>query len=299
VPPSSIRRVAFLGTPNVAAIVLEALCESPIEIVHVVSRPDARRGRGKAVTVSPVKAIAVERGIPVASDPNSLASLAHSGAVDLAVVVAYGRLIRRPLLEVLPMVNLHFSMLPRWRGAAPVERAILAGDTETGVCIMEVAEGLDEGGIYAHQQVPIGDDESATDLRLRLAGHGASLMVSALTNGLESPEPQVGEVTYAHKLDADDFKLELSSSSDQIVRQVRVGRAWCTFRSKRLGVIAARKVDRPAEAKAGEVGTIDRNIVSVGDGAIELVVVKPEGKREMDALSWLNGVQPSTDERLT
>ena len=169
----------------------------------MVTQPDRRRGRGTRLDPSPVKAAALELGLEVVEDLSRLAEL----GVDLGVVVAYGRIIPASVLRAVPMVNIHFSLLPRWRGAAPVERAILAGDARTGVCLMEVAEGLDEGGVYARVEVDIGPHESAAELRARLAEIGADLLVDRLRHGLGRPEPQAGEVTYAAKLDADEFRL--------------------------------------------------------------------------------------------
>ncbi len=143
-------RLAYLGTPDMAVPPLRALVEAGHDIALCVTRPDSRRGRGKEETPSPVKLAATELGLPVTHTMDDLTTV----GVDLAVVVAYGRIIPVRLLEQIPMVNLHFSLLPRWRGAAPVERAILAGDRETGVCLMKVEEGLDTGPVYAVRRVP-------------------------------------------------------------------------------------------------------------------------------------------------
>ncbi|HWD09386.1 MAG TPA: methionyl-tRNA formyltransferase, partial [Actinomycetota bacterium] len=145
-------RLAFLGTPDVASLALSGLVGAGFEVACVVTRADKRRGRGTAPEPSPVKARATELGLPVTEGVFDVVG----AGVDLGVVVAYGQLIRRPVLEAVPMVNVHFSLLPRWRGAAPVERAILAGDAETGVCLMAVEEGLDTGGVYGKVTTPIG-----------------------------------------------------------------------------------------------------------------------------------------------
>ncbi len=155
------RRLVYLGTPEIAVPPLRALHEAGHDIVLVVSQPDRRRGRGGAVSPSPVKAAALDLGVPVT---DRVDDVIDAGA-DLGVVVAYGRLIRPHVLAAVPMVNMHFSLLPRWRGAAPVERAILAGDTVTGVCIMDVADELDAGDVYAVAEVPIGDTTTADQLR--------------------------------------------------------------------------------------------------------------------------------------
>lgn len=304
VPPSDIRRIAFLGTPEVSATALRALVEAGFEVPLVISRPDKRRGRGSGLIASPVKAAAVELGLPVS---DSLADL-DDVDVDLGVVVAYGRIIPVSVLTRVPMVNIHFSLLPRWRGAAPVERAILAGDVTTGVCLMEVAEGLDEGGVYAVERVDIDDDESATELRSRLGDVGAELLVRSLKSGLGPAEPQCGEPTYAAKLDREEARLDFTRPAVDLHRTVRVGRAWAQFRGKRLGIektavtppdIGEAGTDQnPFRLGAGEPGTIEGTTVSTGDGLLELVMVKPEGKRAMTATDWRNGVQPGPGERL-
>ncbi len=292
-PPSDIKRLAFLGTPDISVVALRSLIDAGFDIVHVVTQPDRRRGRGATLDPSPVKRAALEQGLAVSDDLSDLDRLVDHGAVDLGVVVAYGRIIPTALLRRLAMVNIHFSLLPRWRGAAPVERAILAGDTTTGVCLMEVAEGLDEGGVYASATVDIGENESAGELRARLAEIGATLLVDSLRNGLGRAEPQVGEVTYAAKLDRAESRLDFQRPAVEVHRRIRVGRAWTEFRGKRLGIEAA-----TIEPGAGPPGLLDGTAVATPDGRVRLVTVKPEGKRAMSAADWVNGVQPAGGERL-
>ena len=297
VPPTSIKRIAFLGTPDVSATALRALAAAGFEIPIVVSRPDKRRGRGAKLIPSPVKAAAEELGLTVTDQLSDLAEV----AVDLAVVVAYGRIIPVSLLQQIPMVNIHFSLLPRWRGAAPVERAILAGDSQTGVCLMEVAEGLDEGGVYAIETIDIGENETALELRARLADVGAELLVKTLTSGLGDPVPQVGETTYAAKIDRSESKLDFNRTALELHRTVRVGRAWAEFRGKRLGIEATLVAqDTAAGGAPGElhVGSGSAPRVTTSSGLLDLVTVKPEGKRAMAATDWANGVQPKPGERL-
>jgi methionyl-tRNA formyltransferase len=316
VPPSEIRRIVFLGTPDPSVVALRALADAGFEIPLVVSRPDRRRGRGSKLIPSPVKQAAMELGLTVTDDLADVTALLDDdpSAVDAGVVVAYGRIIPVALLQRLAMVNIHFSLLPRWRGAAPVERAILAGDAETGVCLMEVAEGLDEGGVYAKATTSIGENESAAALRDRLAVLGAELLVQHLTKGLAEPEPQVGETTYAAKIDRGESRLDFTRSAVELHRTVRVGRAWAEFRGKRLGIestlLAPPSTDReeqgpsaasPATVAASTVGTLtvgDEITVDTGDGRLQLVSVKPEGKRAMSADDWANGVQPKPGESL-
>ncbi len=288
-PPSEVNRVVFLGTPDVSAVALHALVDAGFEVPLVVSRADRRRGRGSRLIPSPVKQAAMDLGLSTSDDLGDVAGL----DVDLGVVVAYGRIIPVSLLSALGMVNIHFSLLPRWRGAAPVERAILAGDETTGVCLMEVAEGLDEGGVYGRVETPIGVDETAAELRGRLGELGAALLVDSLRSGLGDAEPQVGEITYAAKMAKDEARLNFDRTAIELHRTIRVGRAWCEFRSKRLGIEATAL--HPGDGPPGE---IDGLMVSTKDGLIELVTVKPEGKRAMPARDWANGVQPQPGETL-
>lgn len=267
-------RLVFLGTPEMAVPPLRALHEDGHDIALVVTRADKRRGRGSELSPSPVKAAAVELGIPVTSAVDEATAV----GADLGVVVAFGRIIKPHVLEALPMVNVHFSLLPRWRGAAPVERAILAGDDVTGVCLMDVEEGLDTGAVYECEQVRIAVDDTAASLRARLVVAGTRLLVRSLRHGLGEPVPQVGEPTYAHKLEPADLAIDWSRPAAEIARLVRVGGAWTTFRGKRL------KVHAVAVPPTGA----DRAVV-VGD--VELLEVQPEGRGRMSARDWANGAR--------
>ncbi|MEX2659395.1 MAG: methionyl-tRNA formyltransferase [Acidimicrobiales bacterium] len=293
--PRHPKRLAYLGTPEAAVPPLRALVEAGFEVALVVSQPDRRRGRGGASTTSPVKAAALELGLPVT---DRVADVTGVGA-DLGVVVAYGRLIQPPVLAALPMVNLHFSLLPRWRGAAPVERALLAGDTETGVCLMQLEEGLDTGPVFACETVPIGPDESAEELLAQLVAVGTSLLVSQLTAGLGEPDPQTGEPTHAAKIDVADLVLRWERPATELHRLVRLGRAWTTFRGKRFKVLRADLVADPVDGP-GAPGTFadDGVTVATGDGALRLVEVQPEGKPAQPADAWRNGARPGPADRL-
>jgi methionyl-tRNA formyltransferase len=273
---------------------LLALHAAGFDITLVVSRPDARRGRGGLRTPSPVKAAALELGLPVTDEVVDVVDV----GVDLGVVVAYGRLLRPPVLDVVPMVNLHFSLLPRWRGAAPVERAILAGDETTGVVVMAVDETLDTGAVYAEESVDIGPDETADELRSRLASVGADLLVATLGRGLVDPWPQSGEVTYADKIDPAELALDWSRPAAELARLVRVGGAHTSLRGKRLKVWQARAGETAVGSSGRRPGTIDGLTVATGDGVLELIEVQPEGKGRQDAASWRNGARPQPDERL-
>jgi methionyl-tRNA formyltransferase len=281
--PAHPRRLAYLGTPDFAVQPLRALVEAGFEVPLVVSRADARRGRGSHTTPSPVKAAALELGLPVS---DRVDDVLHAGA-DLGVVVAFGRIIKPHVLAELPMVNLHFSLLPRWRGAAPVERAILAGDERTGVDLMVVEEGLDTGGVYDRAEVAIGPDETVDELRSRLIEAGTRLVVDNLTRGLGVPEPQDGETTYAHKIEPAELQVDWSQPALDIHRLVRVGGAWTTFHGKRL------KLWRTSLAPNGDSVPAP---TAVGD--LHLVEVQPEGKPRMAARAWANGARWNGSEPL-
>ncbi len=264
-------RLVFLGTPAMAVPPLEALVEAGHEVVLVVTRPDKRRGRGSGTSPSPVKRAAERLGLAVSHDVDDVID---AGA-ELGVVVAFGQIIRPHVLAALPMINLHFSLLPRWRGAAPVERALLAGDEMTGVCVMAVEEGLDTGGVHARVDVPIGDTRTADELRTELVEVGSALLVDSLADGLGDPEPQLGAPTYAAKIDPAELRIDWSRPAAETHRLVRLGGAWTTFRGARVKVHAAELAD---------------------DGALLPVVVQPEGKARMAYDAWWNGARPAGGE---
>jgi methionyl-tRNA formyltransferase len=276
-------RLVYLGTPAISVPPLRALVADGHDVALVVSAADKRRGRGGALSPSPVKAAALELGLPVTDRVDD----ALDAGAELGVVVAFGRIIKPHVLAALPMVNVHFSLLPRWRGAAPVERAILAGDDRTGVDLMVVAEGLDEGEIYDRAVVPIGPDDTADDLRARLVEEGTELLLDNLRRGLPTPAPQEGEATYAHKIDPGELRIDWSRPALDVHRLVRVGGAWTTREGKRL------KVLRTALPARGAGVT-----VPAGDEPIELLVVQPEGKAPMEARAWANGARWRDGERL-
>ena len=277
------RSLVYLGTPAMSVPPLRALHAAGFDIRLVVTNPDTRRGRGSATAPSPVKAAATELGLPVSHDVDDVIG---AGA-DLGVVVAFGRIIRPHVLAALPMVNLHFSLLPRWRGAAPVERAILAGDARTGIDLMVVEEGLDTGAVHARTELDIGPDETAEELRARLVEAGTDLLVTSLQAGLGEPTPQAGEPVYAHKLGADDLRIDWEAPAEQIHRQVRVGGAWTTLAGERF------KVWRTSLTPSG-----DGVVHPTGTGPIELLEVQPAGKARMAASAWANGARWSDGDRL-
>lgn len=289
-------KLVYLGTPEMAVPPLRALHDAGHHVELVVSGADKRRGRRGAPTPSPVKAAALELGLPVTDDPEQVVDC----EAELGVVVAYGRLLRPHLLAAVPMVNLHFSLLPRWRGAAPVERAILAGDRVTGVCLMRVDEGLDTGCVYGRAEVPLGDDTTAAALREELVRVGTDLLVESLRDGLGDCTAQPDEgVTYAAKLTAQDLRLDWSATVAEALRVVRVGGAWTTWRGERLKVHEAAAVDPdgPVGGPGAEPGTLvplGRGIaVRTCDGLLELLRVQPAGRAPMAAADWVNGARPA------
>lgn len=293
VPPRHPRRLVYLGTPAMAVPPLEALHAAGFEIALVVTGADKRRGRRAEPTPTPVKAAALALGLPVTHDLDEVAAV----GADLGVVVAYGRIIRRPLLDALAMVNLHFSLLPRWRGAAPVQRALLAGDACTGVCVMALEEGLDTGGVYARAELPIDAEVTAAELGRHLTGLGSDLLVRTLLAGINEPEAQVGEPTYAHKLGPDDLHLRWDRPAAELHRLVRVGGAWTQFRGKRLKIVGATTGADDVE-HTGAPGELIADGVQTGDGVLHLTEVQPEGKAPMPVADWRNGAQPRPGERL-
>lgn len=289
-PEGPLRRLVYLGTPAMAVPPLEALVAAGFEIALVISRPDKRRGRGAELSASPVKAAAERLGLPVS---HQVADAVDVGA-ELGVVVAFGQLIKPPILEQLPMVNLHFSLLPRWRGAAPVERAILAGDPVTGVCLMRLDVGLDTGDVLDRIEVPVGAHETMDELRRALVDVGSVQLVENLRRGLGEGVPQMGEPTYAAKLEPAEFEIDWHRPAAEIDRLVRLGLAFTMFRGKRLKVLAASVADR-----SGAAGTfVDPLTVACWQDALALDRVQPEGKPIMTAAAWANGAHPRPGEAI-
>lgn len=289
-------RLAYLGTPVSAVEPLRALVAAGHEVALVVTKPDRRRQRrGKAVP-TPVKEAALALGLPVSETTEDVLS---AGA-ELGVVVAYGRIIKRPVLGSLPLVNVHYSLLPRWRGAAPVERAILAGDRETGVCLMALEESLDTGPVYSRRAVAIGPGESAPQLTARLTGVACELLVELLgAPSLPDPVPQEGEPTYAEKLTPDDLHIDWEQPAERVHRVVRLGRAWTTWRGRRLLVLEARVRAAPASRMGAPPGTVDGDaLVATGGGLLELVTVRAEGRPATSGREWVRGARPAPGEIL-
>lgn len=283
-------KVVYFGSPEIAVGPLMALHEAGHEVVLVVTGADKRRGRGSSTSPTPVKAAAQNLGLRVSDD---LADALEVDA-DVGVVVAYGRIIPKEILDAYPMVNIHFSLLPRWRGAAPVERAILAGDTHTGVCLMAVEEGLDTGGVYRRSEMAIDDDSTADQIRDRLAVVGAELLTGALSEGLGEPVPQSEDgVTYAHKITVADRQVHPQMTPSEFTRRVRVGGAWTTFRDKRLKIVAAGISDLDPRSDVSPGTFIGDTELQLLDGVVRLDRVQPEGRQAMDAADWARGARPT------
>ena len=306
-------RVLFAGTPDVAVPSLRAILASRHEVVAVLTRPDAPAGRGRKLTPSPVAQVAAEAGIEVLTpqrprDADFLTRLAEI-APDCAPVVAYGGLIPKAALDVPThgWVNLHFSLLPAWRGAAPVQHAVLAGDDVTGASTFRLEEGLDTGPVYGLVTEAIRPTDTSGDLLARLAGSGSQLLVRTLDgidDGTLRPEPQPAEgVSLAPKLSVDDAAVDWHAPALHVDRLVRACTpapgAWTTFRGERLKLRPVALERGRDGLKPGEI-VVEKSGVRVGTGshAVVLGEVQPQGKRAMPGTDWARGVRPDEGERL-
>ncbi|HMG31098.1 MAG TPA: methionyl-tRNA formyltransferase [Jiangellaceae bacterium] len=306
-------RVLFAGTPEVAVPSLRAVLASRHEVVAVLTRPDARAGRGRRLTPSPVAQLAEQARVETLKparprDPEFLARLAEI-APDCAPVVAYGGLIPRAALDVPKhgWVNLHFSLLPAWRGAAPVQHAVLAGDEVTGACTFQLEEGFDTGPVYGVVAEQIRPTDTSGDLLARLADSGAGLLVATL-DGIEdgglvaTPQPTTG-VSSAPKLTVADAEVGWTAPALRVDRLVRACTpapgAWTTFRGERLKLGPVSLEPATTDLAPGELRS-DRDAVRVGTGshAVRLGGLQPQGKRAMPASDWARGVRLEPGERL-
>jgi len=297
-------RIAFLGTPDFALPTLAALIEAGHEVAAVYSQPPAQRGRGRLVTPSPVHAFAAARGIEVRA-PASMRGEAEIEAfaalkLDAAVVVAFGQLLPTGIIDAprLGSFNLHASLLPRWRGAAPIQRAIMAGDETTGACVMRMTEGLDEGPMLACEATAIGPLETAGTLHDRLSVLGASLMVRALEQvsggeAAETPQPVEG-ATYARKIRARETRIRWRQGAEEVDRRIRglspFPGAWFTALTDR-GPTRVKALLSRLEAGTGAPGeVIDGNLlVACGEGAVRILRAQREGRAAQDAAEFLRG----------
>ncbi len=296
-------RTAYLGTSDFAATVLRRLADSPHKPALVVTPPDSRRGRGRHELPPPAAEAASELGLELlqtanVNEPEPLARI-EAAAPEAVVVCAFGQLIREPLLSAHPILNVHPSLLPRWRGAAPIERAIMARDEQTGVCIMRLTEGLDSGPVALLERVPIGPEEDFAALSETLAAIGGELLVRALdlqaAGGLEFTEQDEDAVTYAEKIDSAERRLDPLRPAAELAARVRaltphVGAYLETADGERLGVRKARAVDVSVRAGAvkSEWGAM---LVGCCRGALRLDVVQPPGGKPMGVDAYLRGHQ--------
>jgi len=290
-PRERAKRIVYIGTPEIAVAPLQTLVAEGFVIELVVTGVDKRRGRGTETSANPVKAAALALGIPVSHDINDVLKLNPDGL--LGVVVAFGNIIAPEILQHVPMINIHYSALPRWRGAAPVERAILSGDSTTAVCIIQVVEQLDAGDVLATAPCAIGDDDSVVALRGRLGQLAPPLLIDICSNGVSSQQAQTGEVVVARKITAHDLAIDWSSIPVAISRQVRLGNAFTFFDGKRFKVHEVSSASE--QLPAGSISVHDaRVLVGARGGSIQLVTVQPEGKPRTSASEWARGARLST-----
>lgn len=298
-------RVAFAGTPEFAVPALEALARSSHSVVGVLTQPDRPAGRGRGLVAGPVKQHALQLGISVAQ-PATLRTDAERAVLaswkcDLLVVVAYGLLLPPEALSLprLGCLNIHASLLPRWRGAAPIQRAILAGDAETGVCIMRMEAGLDTGPVLAGRALAIPPEATAGELQVRLAEIGASLLLEilpAVEDGSAVAVPQLAQgTTYATKLDKGEARLDWTLDAPRLARQVRAFNPWpvaeTRWADRRLRIWRARAVESRALAAPGVVlGVQDDGLhVACGAGVLAIQELQLEGRRALPAAEFVRG----------
>ena len=294
-------RVIFMGTPDFAVATLRAVVDAGHEVVLVVTRPDKPVGRGRQVQAPPVAQAARELGLDVAQ-PKALRSGPFPERfcalkADVAVVIAYGRVLPKRLLEApqYGCVNVHASLLPRWRGAAPMQAAILAGDSETGVCTQQMEEGLDTGPVFVSRRVPLSESVTTGELHDTLAALGAEVAVETLAMIPGAvPRPQDTEgVTYASKISKDDGRLDWQSEAIALGRRARAMSpwpgGWALWRGKRLKVLEVRVDER--SGTPGTIASVSPLRVFCGAGVLELVRVQAPGKRPVSGVDFANGAR--------
>ncbi|MGH6910901.1 MAG: methionyl-tRNA formyltransferase [Phenylobacterium sp.] len=306
-------RLAFLGTPDFALGALARLVEAGHEIVCVYSQPPAPRGRGQALKPSPVHAFALEKGLMVRTpasmrDPDEIAAF-QALNLDVAAVVAFGQILPGAVLDAprLGSFNLHGSLLPRWRGAAPIQRAVMAGDAVTGVEVMRMTEGLDEGPVLASETLRIGPLDTAGTMNDRMAAAGAELLARTLAavergEAVETPQPDDG-VTYAKKIRPKEARIDWAKPGVEVDRKIRglspFPGAWFTLETEK-GPTRVKALLSAFEAADGAPGEVldDRLLVATGAGAVRLLRVQREGRGPQDAGEFLRGVRVAAGTKL-
>lgn len=298
-------RIIFAGTPDFAASALSALINSKHEIIAVYTQPDRPAGRGRKLRASPVKEVALEHNLQVFQPENfkeaETQELLQSFNADVMVVAAYGLILPQVVLDIprLGCLNIHASLLPRWRGAAPIQRAIAAGDKESGITIMQMNAGLDTGNVLQLFTCPIAEKDSGGDLHDRLAEIGATAIVEVLNNlesgSLTSTIQDNTLATYAHKLDKKEAIIDWQSSASDIERLIRAFNPWPVaftyLNDKTLRIWQALTLTENSELEAGTVITCDKKgiDISCGEGILRLLKLQPSGSKAMDATSFING----------
>ena len=306
-------RLVFAGTPEIAVPSLDALLASRHEVVAVITRPDAPAGRGRRLEASPVARRAEEAPVevlkPESTRDSSFQARLRRLEPDACPIVAYGALLQPDVLAIprYGWVNVHFSLLPAWRGAAPVQHALLHGDDVVGASTFRVEEGMDTGPVYGVVTEHLKPGDTSGDLLARLAASGADLLVRTL-DGIETgelqPQPQPAEgISHAPKFTADDARIDWAQPALRIDRLIRASTpapgAWTVFRGERIKVGPVRPVPDTTELTPGAL-QVERGRVLAGTGshAVELGEVQPPGKRRMPAVDWTRGVRPASDDRL-
>jgi methionyl-tRNA formyltransferase len=291
-------RTVYLGTSEFAAAVLAALADSPHRPELVVTRPDRPRGRGRRLAPPPVAETARELGLqldqPESVNSDEARARIAAAAPEAVCVCAFGALIKEPLLTDYEMLNVHPSLLPRWRGAAPIERAIMAGDEETGVSIMRLTAGLDSGPVCAQASEPIRPDDDYGSLSVRLQNHGALLLIDVLDRHPACAEQNESGATYAEKLTAEDRRLDPARTAAELARQVRglsphIGAFVALADGERLGVWEVGTVggEGPPPGELSLSGELP--VLGCADGGLELTVVQPAGRTRMPGADYLRG----------
>ncbi|MDQ2095829.1 methionyl-tRNA formyltransferase [Rhodalgimonas zhirmunskyi] len=301
-------RIVFMGSPEFSVPVLEALHAAGHEIAAVYCQPPRPAGRGKKDRPTPVQARAEALGLPV-RHPKSLRSVEAQEefagfAPEIAVVVAYGLILPKAILDVPGQgcLNIHASLLPRWRGAAPIHRAIMAGDKETGVCIMQMEEGLDTGPVLLREATPIGVEETTAQLHDRLSDMGAALIVEALArlDQLSAEAQPEDGVTYAAKIDKAEARIDWSAPAVEVDRMIRglspFPGAWCELDGERLKLLGSRLAQ--GAGTPGEVLDAHLN-VACGEGAVQITRLQKAGRGAQDASEFLRGTPLAPGARLT